>query len=162
MTAIAYRDGVMAADTQLSGGDFPRGLVLKIARSPKGTLGAAAGFAGECARLRRWVEDGEVDDWIAERLARNINAPFGDEPERFGAIIATAAGRVICLDHRGRAIEHDAPFHVEGSAEAILLGAMAAGASAEQAVRIAIEYDVGCGGPVQVERINAPPLPALS
>lgn len=65
-----------------------------------------------------------------------------------------ANGRVTCIDWQGNAVTGlDAPFYVEGGAGAILIGTMAAGATPEEAVGIAIQYDMGCGGPVQVERL---------
>ena len=36
MTAIAYRDGVLAADSLMLGGDTVRGMTTKIYRSPGG------------------------------------------------------------------------------------------------------------------------------
>lgn len=165
MTAIAYKDGVMAADSLCCGGDMRRGEVRKIARSPKGTIGAAAGKAGKTAEFRRWVESGRIDEWIASGCWINAGEiaygpdgfadklPIDEELNSFGAIIVTVENRVICLDYRGYRVELDALFYVEGSAEQILMGAMAAGASAEEAVEIAIRYDVGCGGKIQVERV---------
>jgi hypothetical protein len=152
MTAIAYRDGVMAADSLTGGEHIRRGTDHKIARSSAGTIAGAAGYAGMCSEFRRWVQTGRIDEWIEGGFPEPL--PIKAERNGFGAIVVTAAGRVICVDYEGRAIEIDAPFYVEGSAEEILLGAMAAGAGAEDAVRIAIQYDRGCGGPVQVERLR--------
>ena len=114
-------------------------------------IGAAAGYAGKCAMFRRWIESGHIDKWISEGFPANL--PVDAQLNQFGAIVATAEGRVICIDWQGYPVEMDAPFYVEGSAEEILWGAMAAGASAREAVEIAIRYERGCGGEVQVERL---------
>ena len=152
MTAIAYRDGVLAADTETTSGDLLGGHSLKIARSPEGTIAAAAGQAGTAAQFRRMVKDGGIDNWIASNFSQRL--PIEADHNGFGAIIVTAAGRVICVDYRGWAVEFDAPFYTEGSAGVLLTGAMAAGATAEEAVRIAIKHDAWCGGDVQTERVR--------
>lgn len=160
MTAIAYRDGVMAADTQVTDGyDMICGHMRKIARSPSGTLGAASGRAGVCAEFRRWIEAGVIDGWIAGGFGEPL--ALNQEAGAFGALIVTVEGQVIHVDWQGRAVEMGAPFHAEGCGP-FLAGAMAAGADAETAVRIAILHDAGCGGEVQVERIGPRTLPAFT
>ncbi len=151
MTAIAYRDGVMASDTETMSGDTLGGNTRKIARSPLGTIAAAAGEAGMAYVFRHWVKAGNIDRWIEEDFPEALD--IKSERDRFGAIIVTRAGRVICIDYRGHAVEFDAPFYAEGSGSILLIGAMAAGATAEDAVRIAIQHDAWCGGDVQVERL---------
>lgn len=85
MTAIVYAAGVMAADSQMSAGDYRHGSVRKITRSPKGTLGAASGQAGWADTFRRWVDTGKIDEWLATGCAD----PFPVKGERgcFGAIV---------------------------------------------------------------------------
>lgn len=140
MTAIAYRDGILATDSACGGERIFRGIVKKIGRSPWGTIGAASGLAGTCASFRRLIESGFVDDWLAElrNQVRLPSAPFPIKAERneFGAIIVENDGTVTLIDWQGLPIGLDAPFHVEGSAEEILLGAMAAGASAKGSVSV--------------------------
>lgn len=153
MTAIAYRDGTLAADSLTLGDGVVRGYSRKIVRSEKGTLGASAGLAGTAQMFWNWIENGRIDEWIEAGFSDPL--PVNAERNQFGAIIVTATARVICVDWQGKAIEIDAPFYAEGGAEIFLIGAMAAGASAEEAVRLAIKYDVGCGGEVQVEQCSA-------
>lgn len=151
MTAIAYRDGVMAADTETMSGQTVGGNIRKIERSSRGTIAAAAGEASMCYEFRRWVKSGRVDEWIDGDFAEPL--PVKAELDRFGAIVVTTARRVVCVDYRGQAVEFEAPFYAEGSAGILLVGAMAAGASAAEAVRIAIRHDAWCGGDAQVERL---------
>lgn len=154
MTAIAYRDGVMAADTLVTGADMVRGRCRKIVRSPVGVIAACAGEAGTSTMFRRWIEGGGVDDWINAGFGVERGFSPGVDRGGFGAILVLPDATVVCLDWRGRPIIMEAAFYTEGAAEQILTGAMAAGASAEEAVRIAIAYDCGCGGEVQVQRIG--------
>lgn len=141
MTAIAYRDGIMAADSLANADGAVHGYTIKIVRAPSGALAGVAGEAGATARFRRLFAAGEfaIDEEI-------------DADEDFGALIVEPEGTVY-----RRGLKHFfsivAPFHVLGSAEEILIGAMSMGATADEAVRIAIKYHGQCGGDVQVERL---------
>lgn len=46
------------------------------------------------------------------------------------------------------------PYVAVGSGSSWAMGALAMGASAEQAIKIAIKFDTNCGGAVQLESIN--------
>lgn len=46
------------------------------------------------------------------------------------------------------------PFYAVGSGSKYAMGAMDQGASAEQAVKIAIKYDSSCGGSIQVYKLE--------
>ena len=141
MTIICYRDGVMAADGATFTHDRIAGMVRKIARAPDGSLGAAAGDAGECGRFRTWVENG-------------MKEPFKlTEGADFGGIVVSPSGIVTRLDNKARPVLLDADYAIEGAPEDIAAGAMEAGATAEQAVRICIKVHGFCAGPVQVERL---------
>jgi hypothetical protein len=144
VTAIAYRDGVMAADTAIYAGETLQGQVSKIARSPSGALAAASGRATLCEGFLRLFREGKIDeDWRP--------VVIGDA--QFGAVVVEPDGSIWQLDETGRHPVR-ASFYTEGSAGPILSGAMAAGASAEEAVEIAIRYDAHCGGEIQVERLK--------
>jgi hypothetical protein len=146
MTGIAYRDGVMAADSACYAGDIYQGDVTKIARSRYGALAGAAGDTVLCDEFRRLFAASTTDiDWQDWRPTIVGNA-------RFGAIVVLPNGEIRQLDESGW---HpvNAPFYTEGSGSTLMIGAMAAGASAEEAVAIAIRYDAHCGGDVQVERL---------
>ncbi len=153
MTAIAYANGIMAADSLVTGRDTVRGTTAKIARSPKGTIAAAAGQMGVAALFRRMVETGRIDDWLADGAGSAL--PVKSEGYSFGAIIVQRDGTVTCIDSDGNAVPNlAAVFYVEGSAAEILIGAMAARADPVTAVEIAIHYDLSSGGPVQVEALD--------
>lgn len=152
MTAIAYKAGIMAADTvEISANNMILGTVSKITRSPAGALGAASGLSPACYRFAEWFRLGGWEDdapLFAERV----------EDGKFGALIVEPCGSVWRIDPSGRRYQAGrAPFYVEGACYQILTGAMAAGASAEEAVKIALQYDRDCGGEVQVERLGDAP-----
>lgn len=153
MTCIAYKNGVLATDSMLTQDGVFRGFTKKVTRSPKGTIAAACGSAGMCSRFVWWVEDGTIDRFL-DGNEGSLAIEKGDNG--FSAIIVTDKGKVILLDQTGFPIwPHGALFYADGSAENFLLGAMAAGASAEEAVKRAIEFDIYSGGPVQVEELEA-------
>lgn len=146
MTAIAYRDGVMAADSldQTTMG-VKNGYVRKIAKRDDGALIGCAGAAGDCERL--------IDAFLENRI--DDEEPTRDKDNGYAALIIEPDGSIWRLTEIARKFRQpSAPFHTEGCAYAILVGAMAAGSTAEEAVRIAIEWDTRCGGDVHVERLG--------
>lgn len=141
MTAIAYRDGIMAADGAAYCNGTLLGICKKIARSPDGWLGAASGDSTNCYLFEKWMD-----------ACREFQ--LSTKGESFGAILVSPDREVFLIDHHDimRPAE-TAPFYADGCASDILIGAMAAGATAEEAVAIAIQWDNKCGGPIQVERL---------
>ena len=146
MTTVAYRDGVMAADSRAYSGDkTPIGSKQKIHRMPDGTLlGVSTTSIGGDALVRRWVESG-------------CPVPTNDtlKPESFTALMVKPSGDVFYANNN---LEWTGPLEVEfiaiGSGEHFALGAMAMGASAERAVEAAIGLDVWSAFPVNVLKLE--------
>lgn len=138
VTVIAYRDGIIAADTAQWCGGIICGYQNKIRRSTKG-LYAAAG---------RVADADECWEWLCGRVER----PAALEKDDFGAV--WLSGGLVCrIDHRFRRYDcTHVPYIAEGAHNEFLLGALAAGASAEQAVKLAIRFGDSAGGEIQVER----------
>lgn len=135
MTTIAYRDGVLAADTLFTKDGIRHGFGQKIFDA--GSIGwfALMGFAPHAFRLRQWIEDGRQ----------------GEQPEGC-VILVSPGGEIEIFEERGAQPEAGAPFHAYGSGEQIALGAMQAGATAEEAVLAAIAIDTQTGGEITVLR----------
>lgn len=142
MTAIAYRDGVMAADTLESAGGVLTGHTRKIVRTPDGSLVAAAGSATICHAFLEAAVSGS-----AENFRPDIK---GDHS--FSAILIKSSGAMWYFDDFG-CCPTKAEFVACGCAHDMLIGAMAHGASASEAVAVAVKYDRRCGGEIQVERL---------
>lgn len=154
MTIIVYRDGIMAADSQITGGGTVYGHKRKIFRTKDGCLGAAAGHVGACYLFKTWA-DGDDRDYL--RLSEFVS----EEPNQFGAILVKPTGFVMNFDAKGRRVDVDSPWSVHGCAEEMAIGALAMGATAAEAVEICMKYDTGCGGDLQVESLdNVFPVPA--
>lgn len=140
MTVIVCRDDVMAADTAIWRGNVIIGYRQKIKRLHDGRLFAGSGVSGVILHCCDWL------DGLVEKPA-----PVSDGD--FDGLILGADG-ALRVDYGFRVYETaQNDFAFAGSHSELLLGALAAGASAEEAVRIAIKYGDAAGGEVQVERL---------
>jgi ATP-dependent HslUV protease subunit HslV len=137
MTTIAYRDGVIAADTLMTcDGSIMAGRV-KIARADDGRLIGASGASGFGDAFRKWAltEQGEPPKL----------------PEHSAGFIIDRDGSIRIFDaDEGGAFEIRPPYFAMGSGQNYAIGAMHAGAGAEAAVRAAIAHDPLTNGDVLV------------
>lgn len=143
MTIICYRDGVIAADNAVFLGNIRVGSFRKIASRDDGALAAAAGTTSICERFNVWFVNG-------------CQSPFDpkDEDKDFSAIIVHPDGHVQRMGYQGDEFSIEASFYAIGFPQDFALGAMAAGATAEEAVRLCLQWHDGCGGDIQVERLK--------
>ena len=119
MTTIVYRDGTLAADTRMIQGTAIIGNISKIVRRH--------------AAAQRWFLDGEEGD-----------PPVEDETK---ALVIDPRGKVEMFEADGT-IEWRAPYLAIGSGKEFALGAMFMGATAQEAVRAAMQFDPYSGGRV--------------
>lgn len=147
MSTIAYKDGVLAADTACICNGVYEGRISKTERCLDGTIVAVTGDAAALAPFRDWISSGSKKD---ERP--NV--------EDFSGLVVRPGGSVRNYDTHFVPLDITADFYAIGSGRDIALGAMAAGASAKEAVEIACRYDVGSRAPVEV--YEAAPLGADS
>jgi hypothetical protein len=139
MTTVAWDGKTLAADSQSTTGSV-RGTAAKLAKNRDGFLVAGSGDLGT---VKVWI------NWV---LA-------GMPPDQQPTSIEEA--NILVIDPRGRpslfsglAVAQPLPRRqwAIGSGGDIALGAMAAGADARQAVKIACKLDVYSGGRVVVLR----------
>lgn len=143
MTTIAYRAGVLAADTAMNCGGVRVSRSRKVGQSRHG-LAAACGASAFGQAFLAWVAGGGALD------PRSPDRPKpGDNDE---GVLIRPDGSIVVYEDAG-ALDIDAPYYAAGSGYAIALGAMHAGASAEEAVRAAIAHDVYSGGEVESVRL---------
>lgn len=143
MTTIAYRDGVLAADTLHSSNGIVVAHRPKVVRLESGALLATKGCSGFGRSLLAWLEAG-----------RDGPQPVGSDGD--GGLLLTADGSLEGLENGFTEIMLGAPYFAFGSGAEIALGAMHAGATAEQAVAAAITHDVYSGGEVVAFRAAQP------
>ena len=141
MTAIAYKDGILAADTQSVWG---RGTIssLNMTKVWHGHRGALVGSAGSFAFggvYRRATQSLEFD-WTSWR-SENDNFEGIFVHREIGIVIFSATSPAFV-------VPKDTPYVALGVGDDFLEGAMAAGASAAEAVALAIRCRADCGGEV--------------
>lgn len=140
MTTIAYRDGVMVGDRRAySGGRAAMGEKSKIHVLRDGSLfGASSSKVGACEKARRLVEEHGVEATL----------PAVQEVQ---ALVVRPDGKVFYLnDGDSFSGPLSGAFFAIGSGEQFAIGAMAAGASALEAVKIASECEPWTGAGVDV------------
>lgn len=136
MTTIAFRDGVLAADTAtLNGYTLLTNAVDKIVRH-HGCLCGGAGRAVYLGEFQRWFLAGEFG-----------SRPEADEDD--AAIIVRPSGLIHRFE-KGGWIELHPKYYSLGSGRDHAYGAFYMGATAEQAVCAAIAHEPGTGGNVTV------------
>lgn len=145
MTSIVYRDGVMAADTRTSYGEWITAeRYTKIRRLSGGELVGLSGDPNWWDRLTAFLcESGPFPDWKDDARAL-LAKPDGSLYE-----LQTVGMRKI-----------NTPFAVIGSGIPPALGALHMGATARQAVEIAMLVDPYTGGEIDELRL-APDAPGF-
>lgn len=140
MTTIAYRDGVLAADTRSSSNDC----VLsdrhpKIVRRGR-VMAAATGTTAMCREFLAWVSGGM-------RGAPPENPhPSNSEWTYWGLVVSPTGAWVF---QEPGVVPVTSEFYAMGSGRDFALGAMMAGASAADAVAVAMRLDTCSGGEVR-------------
>ena len=141
MTVIAYRDGVMAADTSGWIGRFAHRWSEKLFRAPDGTLYGICGEASEGQAYLAWLRD---CNGRPEPMPRDVGGSGS-----FGVIRVGRCGVIWLLDNHGGWERFDAPYYAYGGGQGPAWGALYAGASAEVAVHAAIEHSDAAKGDVR-------------
>lgn len=143
MTVIAIKDGIIAADSSCYASGVYAGGMSKIHAVPAEFGGGFIAGSGAAARVKVAIDAIQKQGGDA-RPAKN--------DEEINLIWLRADGTVWAVEKEAT-FQITSPFHAEGSGRAIALGAMAAGASAEEAVRIACDLEQNCRGPVDWRRL---------
>lgn len=146
MTTVAYRNGILAADSRAYSGDrTPVGWKAKAHRASNGILYAVSSTCvGADALLRDWIE-------------ADCPRPANDDlkPESFTLLLVKPDGGVFFANGNlalSGPLTDD--FFAIGSGEQYALGAMAMGASAEEAVAVACRLDPWSGGDITVLKLE--------
>lgn len=144
MTTIAYRDGVMAADSgaRNSGACIP--WAQKLARGHDGTLYGVSGSAAESTMFLEWVRDG-----VHTGKEQPKPRPTGECQSSFIVLVAPVIGPLRLITAYGDE-SYYAPYFAIGAGAATALGALYAGASAEGAIYAALCHADGASGTVNI------------
>lgn len=152
MTIIAYKDGVMAADSRAfrNGRSYPT--FPKIIRRADGAL---CGIAGKiwAARL--------LADWFLVGMPADTRPEIAKDDDIEALIVLRDGSVWLCYSDLH---SQPSPESVEviGERDAITFceGALMAGLSAPDAVQLTVQNCVWASGEVQIERLRPAPLPA--
>lgn len=135
MTIIVYRSGVMAADTAVWRDDLFVGHTVKIARRSDGYLIGTAGAMAPAETIRK--------NWLKAKNAFDIENP----EEETSVIMVCPQGLIYELCEEDWAQTED-QYAAEGAGMDVALGALSAGATAEEAVAHTIMRHAKCGGEI--------------
>lgn len=151
MTCIAFRGGILAADSMISYGSYHNGQAHKIHVVTMGgdlhrkVMIATSGIVWITEALVSWIEAGCPNDDIPHSLvARDAE---------FCCLMVNNEGRLFELNS-GYWLECHVEYHAIGSGAAFALGAMAAGVSAPEAVHAASCHDKATGGPIHTMTVS--------
>lgn len=141
-TCIAYREGVLAADTMVVMDDFIKlDNDIKIAKYKGHLFGISGNHCPTLEDFKKW--------WFVPTGTRQ---PY-KKPFSFRAIVILPSGTIEEWDHLGNGDKVDAPFWAIGSGREFALGALEFGATAEEAVKAAIKWCPTVGGKVVVRKL---------
>lgn len=143
MTTFAYRNGVLVSDTAVTMSGQYIGTTVKIAK--KGPfLAAASGTASLARGFMDWFSGGMKDKPVT--FIQN-----GKEDWSCWGYIFCPDGLMLSFEPSG-VNHHRSEFLADGSGAQLAMGAMAYGASAKKAVRIACQYDISSREPITILR----------
>lgn len=144
MTIIAYRDGILAADSVgwTAESNVRASVVPKIKRLRDGGLYGAAGDS---------LEINEFSEWMQRN--RRGEKPVFDSGKDFISLWLKPDESLHMCGHKLNFMPLVDQFFAVGAAAIFCFGALHAGASAEKSVQLAIDHHYGVGGAVQVERL---------
>lgn len=147
MTTLAYKDGTLASDTQMSAGDQKMFGAVKLFRTDQYLCGVS-GSLSNLTPFKEFVLKHESPVKEASALWEY----WDDAPDYcggFSALLISKNGSIwnVC---DGPPVRLHSEFAAMGSGFEYALGAMHMGATASGAVRAARHFDMNTGGPVAV------------
>lgn len=153
MTTVAWDGKVLAVDSQATS-EFSGVKTLSDKLRKGNWRGQDAAFAGVGSR----AQADEIAEWL---FGATGMPPVLDEDGTHGLLVVYQKAYFV-EGKRPRLIEVLESPQALGSGRGVALGAMYAGRSAEDAIRIAIQVDAWTGGPVRFhEPVDTPPVEEL-
>lgn len=161
MTTIAVKDGVMVGDGRCSlGSTVIKDDMVKVFWINNHLMGGA-GRARSISTFAQWLQkhtdytivNQEVGDLV------DLIPPVLQDDEEFTALVLTPDKQVLMYDGNvALNLGQDVPASI-GSGSVFAIAAMDAGASAEDAVKIAMKRDVYSGGEITIVQLEDEPEP---
>ena len=161
MTSIAVKDGIMVSDGRVTLGDTViKDDMVKVFWVNNHLVGGA-GRARSISTFVHWLQkqtdytivSNEVGDLV------DLVPPVLEDDEGFSALVLTPTKQVLLYDGNIPIDLGNDVYTSIGSGSVYCLAAMDAGASAEDAVKIAMKRDVYSGGEITVVQLEDEPEP---
>jgi len=146
MTIIAYRAGILAADTLFTGDRGLKSYGTKVFQLSDGRICGFAGNPTNFYLFKRFLENEGDRPTFAEK-----------DRERFHALVLSPDGKLEEWEDERISVPIEDEFYAIGSGAVAATAAMHMGADARRAVEIAILCDEGCGGSVKAISIREAP-----
>ena len=144
MSVVVWDGRYLAADKQATCADM-RIVTTKIRRLKSGEIAAWTGDQERGLVLARWYEDGaDCEKWPT----------FQRNKEDWARLIIVSSCRVCFFEMEPEAQLVEEQFMAWGSGRDFAMGALAKGATAEEAVAIANRFCITCGLGVDVMEIG--------
>lgn len=153
MTTIAFKNGVLAADRMISSNSALIGSVQKLYTIGDAFVGCAG--SNNCIKL--------FFDWLRAEPGTPKPQMPKDDDDTISAIVFTPHTQKGAVDYywstKEGSLIHDVitcDYFAIGSGKQFAMGAMAAGATAEEAVRAACKHDPWSGGGIDIIVFDKP------
>lgn len=147
MSTVVYRDGILAADRQITGDNMILGKVQKVFVAGDHLVGITGAYADAMAFVQ-WA-------------STNFDPKRKPQTER--DVEAVVVRRDGSFHVRSSPLWVEEPittnFYASGSGSHIAIGALAMGADPVKAVQIACEYDIFSGGGIDALTVEDIPRP---
>jgi ATP-dependent protease HslVU (ClpYQ) peptidase subunit len=158
MSTVAYRNGIMAADSAGWSGDTYMGTHAKMRQVGTRLVGCVGGLASielfmEYMKKRTAAALQKLKE-LEHKTDQDSNQTTTTSDLDLAAICVDSDGSVSIWDNSLVPITVEADYYATGSGEEYALGAMAMGAAAEQAVRAAAHHDAHTRLPVVVMKLG--------
>lgn len=160
MTTITYKDRKIASDGQISFGDRIDNYSLKKVRKINGCLVGGAGRLSSVLQFFDWFQEwSDAQQVQGESPHVKVFVPEGIDDEDFYGLVVFADEVIFMYEGGKKSYQMTgSPHYAIGSGSDYALAAMDAGASADEAVAIAITRDVYTGGEIFIEELDPEPI----
>lgn len=147
MTVVAFKDGVLAADT-MAGDGYSRWRVQKLARLPDGGVAGMCGVTSAGNAALNWLASGGS-------LEGHEDRKFQPDIDGAQVLIAKADGTLWLLENRFPAFQIFDQWTAIGCGGAAARVALGLGLSAVDACKQVALHDINCSDPVQSMEVES-------
>lgn len=152
MTTLAYTRGILAADTRCTTHGYVFATVTKIRKIDGHLIGAA----GNIDLMDWFLRKFNPEILTGKVILANPPASVNSNADSFEGIVIAPTRRIYTVSERFIPTIIKTPGYIAiGSGEQYATGAMAAGADAIAAIKIASVYDIATGGRIQSVKLRS-------